>query len=87
MTFDQWIAAVNAQVRAKLGDAVRAEEISWDSAIWVSRAGTAVATAADDGVTARLWFDGGEKLVFPVGDPAAAPELVGQAIAERLTVR
>jgi hypothetical protein len=36
MTFDQWIDSVNAQVRAKLGNQVRTEELSWDSAMWVS---------------------------------------------------
>jgi len=44
MTFDQWIDAVNVQVHVHLGDSVRTEELSWDSAMWASPQSTVVAT-------------------------------------------
>jgi hypothetical protein len=85
MTFDQWIDAVNDQVRARLGDQVRTEELSWDSAMWKRGTVTAVAALADDGVTANVSFDGGDKLV--VGFATAAPADLGKTIAEHLTAR
>jgi hypothetical protein len=84
MTFDQWIDAVNAQVRARLGDDVRTEELSWDSAIWKSARGTAVATLSDDGVTAKIFFDGGDKLALGFNTDEARPDLLAGSIAERL---
>ena len=45
MNFDQWIDSVNDQVHARLGREVRTQELSWDSAHWVSAAGTVVAVA------------------------------------------
>jgi hypothetical protein len=85
MTFDQWIDAVNAQVHARLGDAVRTTELSWDSAMWVTAQGTAVAALADDGTTAKLSFDGGDKLSLPFQQADAAPELLSATIAEHLS--
>jgi hypothetical protein len=87
MTFDQWIDAVNAQVRSRLGNEVRTQELSWDSAIWVSRAGTVAASLADDEQTAKFSFDGGDKLSVAFNSPEAAPELVGAKIVERLAHR
>jgi len=84
MTFDQWIDAVNAQVRTRLGNDVRTEELSWDSALWVSSNGTAVAALADDGKTAKLSFDGGDKLSVQFRQPDATPEKVGATIVEHL---
>jgi hypothetical protein len=85
MTFDQWIDAVNLQVRARLGDRVRTEELSWDSAIWKSGTVTAVAALADDGVTANVSFDGGEKLTIGFAD--AQPAELGETIAAHLSAR
>ena len=85
VTFDQWIDAVNASVRARLGNNVRTEELSWDSAIWRSRTGTVVASLADDEKTAKISFDGGEKLAVAFQKPEAAPEVVGARIVERLS--
>jgi hypothetical protein len=85
MTFDQWIDAVNAGVRSRLGESVRTEELSWDSAIWVSAAGTAVAQIADDETTAKLSFDEGDKYAVDYRLPAAAPELISALIAGRLS--
>jgi hypothetical protein len=85
MTFDQWIDAVNAGVRSRLGDGVRTEELSWDSAIWVSAAGTAVATVSDDEATAKLFFDQGDKYSVDYRLPAADPELISAMIAGRLS--
>jgi hypothetical protein len=85
MTFDQWIDAVNAGVRSRLGENVRTEELSWDSAIWVSPAGTAVASIADDESTAKLSFDKGDKYSVDFRLPAAAPELISALIAGRLS--
>lgn len=85
MTFDHWIDAVNAGVRSRLGDDVRTEELSWDSAIWVSAAGTAVASLADDESTAKIYFDEGDKYSLDIRLPAAAPELVSALIAGRLS--
>ncbi|HTV74234.1 MAG TPA: hypothetical protein VME66_11070 [Candidatus Acidoferrales bacterium] len=87
MTFDQWIDAVNAQVRARLGNAVRTQELSWDSAIWVSRAGTVVASLADDEQTAKISFDGGDKLAVAFKTPEATPDVVSAKIVERLAHR
>jgi hypothetical protein len=85
MTFDQWIDAVNAGVRSRLGENVRTEELSWDSAIWVSPAGTAVASVADDETTAKLSFDQGDKYSTDYRLPTAAPELISAMIAKRLS--
>jgi hypothetical protein len=85
MTFDQWIDAVNAGVRSRLGDSVRTEELSWDSAIWVTAAGTAVASVSDDDSTAKLSFDEGDKYSVDYRLPAAAPELISAMIAGRLS--
>jgi hypothetical protein len=87
MTFDQWIDDVNAQVHARLGSAVKTEELSWDSAIWRTAAATAVASVADDGLTARLSFDGGDRLAIAIDSPEAGPSTVGRTIAEHLTAR
>ena len=86
MTFDQWVDAVNAGVRSRLGESVRTEELSWDSAIWVSDAGTAVASVADDETTAHLSFDQGEKYSVDYRLPAASPELISAMIAGRLSL-
>ena len=87
MTFDQWIDAVNVQVHARLGDTVRTEEISWDSAVWVSPAGTAVASLDDDEATARFSFDGGDTLALRFNNPEAKPEIVGETVVGYLTSR
>jgi hypothetical protein len=84
MTFDQWIDAVNTGVRSRLGDQVRTEELSWDSAMWVSRTGTAVASVADDESTAKLFFDEGERYSVDIRVPSADPELISAIIAGRL---
>jgi hypothetical protein len=85
MTFDKWIDAVNAGVRSRLGESVRTEELSWDSAIWVSSVGTAVATVSDDESTAKLSFDEGDRYTVDYRLPAAAPELISAMIAGRLS--
>jgi hypothetical protein len=87
VTFDQWIDAVNAQVRTRLGPAVQTRELSWDSAWWVSRAGNAVAALADDEQTAKITFDGGGNLALAFRLPEGDPVTVGAQIAERLTSR
>ncbi len=84
MTFDQWIDAVNTGVRTRLGTAVRTEELSWDSAIWITKIGTAVATVADDELTAKLTFDEGDKYCVDFRKPAASPEVISAMIAGRL---
>ncbi len=84
MTFDQWIDEVNLGVRARLGDTVRTEELSWDSAMWVSPVGTAVASVADDESTAKLYFDEGDRFSVDIRLPGAAPELISALIAGRL---
>jgi hypothetical protein len=87
MTFDQWLDAVNVQVHARLGTAVRTEELSWDSAIWRTAGSTAVASVADDGFTAKLSFDGGERLAIAIDSPDAGPGSIGRTIADHLTAR
>jgi hypothetical protein len=85
MTFDQWIDAVNAEVRSRLGDRVRTEELSWDSAMWVSANGTAVASLADeDAATAKLYFDGGDRMSLAFAEPEGSPAIVSATIAQRL---
>jgi hypothetical protein len=85
MTFDKWIDAVNAGVRSRLGDDVRTEELSWDSAMWVSSAGTAVATVSDDETIAKLSFDQGDKYSLDYRLPTATPDVISAMIAGRLT--
>ena len=85
MTFDQWIEAVDAQVRGRLGRDVRTEELSWDSAMWVGSAGTVVAELQDDEATAKLSFDAGDSLSVNVEQ--ARPEVVAGTIVERLGSR
>src|SRR5450755_1013125 len=84
MTFDQWIDAVNTGVRSRLGNNVRTEELSWDSAIWVTATGTAVASISDDEATAKLSFDEGEKYSVDFRQASAAPEVISAMIAGRL---
>lgn len=84
MTFDQWIDAVNVAVHARLGDSVHTEELSWDSAQWTSHKNTVVATLDNDEKTAKLFFDGGDRLAFTFADEASAPIVVGATIAEHL---
>ncbi|HEV3087851.1 MAG TPA: hypothetical protein VGX96_11555 [Candidatus Elarobacter sp.] len=85
MTFDQWIDAVDAQVRGRLGRQVRTEELSWDSAMWVGGAGTVVAALQDDETTAKLSFDQGDSLSVRVDQ--TRPEVVAGTIVERLGSR
>ena len=85
MTFDQWIDIVNAQVRGRVGSTVRTEELSWDGAVWKNAGNTAVATLADDGVTAKVFFDGGDKLTLAFDRPEGEPVALATTIAERLT--
>ncbi|GAC1444310.1 MAG: hypothetical protein NVS3B17_21560 [Vulcanimicrobiaceae bacterium] len=84
MTFDQWIDAVNVQVHARLGDRVRTEELSWDSALWASPTSTVVAALDADETTAKLYFDGGDHLAFAFRDEASTPDAVGATIAKHL---
>ncbi len=84
MTFDQWIDAVNAQVHARLGDRVRTEELSWDSAMWASSTATVVASLGDDEQTAKIFFDGGDKLSLAFREAGVSPETVSKTIAEHL---
>jgi hypothetical protein len=85
MTFDQWIEAVDAQVRGRLGRDVRTEELSWDSAMWVGSAGTVVAELQDDEATAKLSFDAGDSLSLSIG--ATRPEIAAGTIVQRLGSR
>ncbi len=84
MTFDQWIDAVNIQVHARLGDRVRTEELSWDSALWAADKNTVVAALDNDEQTAKLYFDGGEHLALAFRDATSNPDAVSATIAEHL---
>ena len=87
MTFDQWVDEVNVKLRARLGDQVRTEELSWDSAMWVGAAGTTAVTAlADDEVNAKLWLDG-QRQDFAFDDPSARPDVISEKIAQHLGSR
>jgi hypothetical protein len=85
MTFDQWIDAVDTQVRSRLGHDVRTEELSWDSAMWVGTGGTVVAALQDDERTAKLSFDAGESLSLNVA--STRPDAAAGTIVERLGSR
>jgi hypothetical protein len=85
MTFEQWIEAVDAQVRQRLGAAVRTEELSWDSAMWVTRGGTVVAALQDDEATAKLSFDAGDSVSLNIAQ--TKPDAIAGAIVERLRSR
>lgn len=80
MTFDQFVDAVDAQLHGRLGASVRTAELSWDSAVWVGKGGTAIAEAAQNDDQVRLTFDDGETVSLPVNQPEAA----GAQIASRL---
>jgi len=82
MTFDQWIEAVDASVRSRLGAGVRTQELSWDSALWRGRNGTVVAALQDDERTAKLSFDAGDSVFLDVGE--TRPEAAAGTIVERL---
>jgi hypothetical protein len=84
MNFDQWIDSVNDQVHARLGQNVRTQELSWDSAHWVTAAGNAVASLDNSETAATISFDNGEKLSVEFLQPEGRPELVGEAIAQHL---
>ena len=84
MNFDQWIDSVNDQVHARLGREVRTQELSWDSAHWVSAAGNVVASLDTSETGATISFDIGEKLAVAFQQPSGAPEIVGEAIAKHL---
>ena len=85
MTFDQWIDAVDSQVRSRLGHDVRTEELSWDSAMWVGAAGTVVAALQDDERTAKLSFDAGDSLSLSVAN--TQPDVAAGTIVDRLGAR
>jgi hypothetical protein len=85
MTFDQWIEAVDSQVRGRLGRAVRTEELSWDSAMWVGSGGTVVAALQDDETTAKFSFDAGDSLAVKMDE--TRPEVAAGTIVERLGSR
>jgi hypothetical protein len=85
MTFDQWIEAVDAEVRDRLGRRVRTEELSWDSAMWVGSGGTVVAALQDDETTAKLSFDAGDSLSLSIDQ--TRPDVAAGTIAERLGSR
>ena len=85
MTFDQWIEAVDSQVRGRLGRGVRTEELSWDSAMCGGSGGTGVAALQDDETTAKLSFDAGDSLSLNLDQ--AQPEVVAGTIVERLGSR
>jgi hypothetical protein len=84
MNFDQWIDSVNDQVHARLGREVRTQELSWDSAHWVSKAGDVVASLDSSESAATISFDNGEKLSVSFQQPQGSPEIVGEAIAKHL---
>ena len=82
MTFDQWIDSVNDNLHGRLGDQVRTTELSWDSAMWVGKRGTAVAALQDNERTVTVEFDGGERVSIGYAD--ALPETVASTIAAHL---
>jgi hypothetical protein len=84
MNFDQWIDSVNDQVHARLGREVRTQELSWDSAHWVSSTGNAVASLDSSESAATISFDNGEKMSVAFQQPQGSPEIVGEAIAQHL---
>jgi hypothetical protein len=73
------------KLRDRLGDQVRTEELSWDSAMWVGGGGTVVAALQDDEKTAKLSFDQGDSVALSVG--ATQPADVASAIVARLGSR
>ena len=85
MTFDQWIDSVNDQVRGRLGQHVRTEELSWDSAMWVGQSGTVVAKLDESENCATLSFDDGEHLSLAFRQPEGSPAKASDAIVARLS--
>ena len=84
MTFDAWIDAVNTGVRQQLGAAVKTEEISWESAMWVGPSGKVVAELGNDGATATISSTGLKPAAFAYRDtePAAAVDRVVSRLRE-----
>ena len=85
MTFDQWVDAVDAQIHRRLGPSVRTEELGWDSAMWVGSGGTVVAALQDDERTAKLSFDEGDSMAFPIAE--APTDAIAMTIAARLNAK
>jgi hypothetical protein len=84
MNFDQWIDSVNDQVHARLGRDVRTQELSWDSAHWVSADKNVVASLDQSEDNATISFDNGDKLSVAFRQASGSPEIVGEAIAQHL---
>jgi hypothetical protein len=84
MTFDQWIDSVNDQVHQRLGSQVRTQELSWDSAHWVSDSGNVVAALDESENSAHISFENGERLSVTFASPEGKPEVVGETIANHL---
>jgi hypothetical protein len=84
MNFDQWIDSVNEQVHARLGSQVRTEELSWDSAHWVSAAGNVVASLQENETNATIAFENGERMSVAFQQADGSPERIGETIAQRL---
>jgi hypothetical protein len=85
MKFDQWIDSVNDQVHARLGRNVKTQELSWDSAHWITPAGNVVATLNESETDATISFENGDKLSVAFRNPEGRPELIGEQIAQRLS--
>ena len=84
MNFDQWIDSVNEQVHARLGSRVRTEELSWDSAYWVSAGRNAVASLQPNETDATIAFENGDRILVPFRAAEGRPDLIGEAIAQHL---
>ena len=55
--------------------------------MWVTPAGTAVASvSSDDATQARVLFDGGDNVAVDIREAAAAPEHITDLIVARLAV-
>jgi len=86
MTFDQWIDQVDGTVRRQLGNDVRTEELSWDSAMWVGKGGTVVAALQNDEATAKFSFDAGDSLSLRMSQTqpdAAAASVIAHLSAQK----
>ncbi len=84
LTFDQWIDAVNERVQARLAPSVRTQELSWDGAWWVGAAGNVAVALDDDGETAKVSCDGGNRFTIAFRDAQGDPAIVGDRIAGEL---
>jgi hypothetical protein len=84
LTFDQWIDAVDQRVKQRLAPSVKTQELGFDSAWWTGNGSNVAASLADDGLTAHISCDGGDRFHVAFQSAAGDPTVIGDRIADQL---